>query len=59
MRSARLVKRGCASGSQVNYAPKRTWRALATDWRVWLWLAVCVLVATIAWLLGYGLPRFS
>jgi hypothetical protein len=53
MRSARLVKRGVASGSQVNAAPRPTWRELATDWRLWLWLAVCLLVATIAWLLGY------
>jgi hypothetical protein len=34
--------------------PKRTWQELATDWRVWLSIAVCLLVSTIAWLLGYG-----
>lgn len=31
----------------------RTWRDLATDWRIWLFVLLCVLVATLAWLLGY------
>jgi hypothetical protein len=42
-----------AKGGQVSDASMRTWRELATDWRVWLGIAVCLLVATIAWLLGY------
>jgi hypothetical protein len=33
--------------------PVRTWRELATDWRVWLGIVVCLLIGTIAWLLGY------
>jgi|HubBroStandDraft_1064217.scaffolds.fasta_scaffold02261_6 hypothetical protein len=28
-------------------APKRTWRELATDWKVWLALAVCAIVAAL------------
>jgi hypothetical protein len=40
-------------GSHVNDQPLRAWRELATDWRVWLSLALCVLIATVAWLLGY------
>ena len=31
----------------------RAWRDVAADWRVWLGLALCLLVATVAWLLGY------
>jgi hypothetical protein len=31
----------------------RAWRDLAADWRVWLSLALCLLVATLAWILGY------
>jgi hypothetical protein len=30
-----------------------TWRQMATDWRIWLIVAVCVLIATLAWLGGY------
>jgi hypothetical protein len=37
----------------VNDQPIRAWRELATDWRVWLSLALCLLIATVAWLLGY------
>jgi hypothetical protein len=33
---------------------KRTWQTLAADWRLWLCIAACLLVGTIAWLLGYG-----
>jgi hypothetical protein len=40
-------------GSHLNEQPLRAWRDLATDWRVWLSLALCVLIATVAWLLGY------
>jgi len=28
-------------------APKRTWRELATDWKVWLVLAACAIVAAL------------
>jgi hypothetical protein len=31
----------------------RTWRETVTDWRLWLSIAVCILVATIAWIAGY------
>ena len=37
----------------VNDSPTRAWRDLAADWRVWLSLALCLLIATIAWILGY------
>jgi len=33
--------------------PMRAWREVATDWRVWLSLALCLLIATIAWLMGF------
>ena len=32
---------------------KPAWLALAGNWRLWLWIAGCLLVATVAWLLGY------
>jgi UDP-N-acetylmuramyl pentapeptide phosphotransferase/UDP-N-acetylglucosamine-1-phosphate transferase len=31
----------------------RSWRELATDWRVWLCVVLCLLVALITSLLGY------
>jgi hypothetical protein len=31
----------------------RPWRELVTDRKVWLSLGVCLLIATLAWLLGY------
>jgi hypothetical protein len=37
----------------VNDQPIRAWRELAADWKVWLSLLLCLLIATIAWLLGY------
>jgi hypothetical protein len=37
----------------VNDQPIRAWRDIATDWKVWLSLALCLLIATAAWLLGY------
>ena len=39
--------------ADVNDQPIRAWRELATDWKVWLSLALCLLIATVAWLLGY------
>jgi len=39
--------------ADVNDQPIRAWRELATDWRVWLSLALSLLIATVAWLLGY------
>jgi hypothetical protein len=39
--------------ADVNDQPIRAWRELATDWKVWLSLALCLLIATLAWLLGY------
>jgi hypothetical protein len=37
----------------MNELPARAWRDLAADWRVWVSLVLCLLVATLAWLLGY------
>ena len=37
----------------LNDQPIRAWRDIATDWKVWLSLALCLLIATVAWLLGY------
>jgi hypothetical protein len=37
----------------VKEPPERTWLELATDWKLWVLTALCLLVATIAWLLGY------
>lgn len=31
----------------------RPWRQLATDWKLWLIVLVALLVATVAWILGY------
>ena len=31
----------------------RSWRDVAGDWRIWVWVAICLVVATVAWLLGY------
>jgi len=31
----------------------RSWRELAGDWKVWLSIALCLLVGTVSWLLGY------
>jgi hypothetical protein len=39
--------------ADVNDQPIRAWRDLAADWKVWLSLALCLLIATVAWLLGY------
>lgn len=32
---------------------RRPWRELATDWKVWVFVALAFVVATIASLLGY------
>ena len=45
-----------AAMNDVNDQPIRAWRDLAHDWKVWLSLALCLLVATVAWLLGYDWP---
>jgi hypothetical protein len=37
----------------MNDQPMRGWRELAVDWRVWASLVVCLLIATVAWVLGY------
>jgi hypothetical protein len=37
----------------MNDLPARAWRDLAADWRVWVSLLLCLLIATLAWLLGY------
>jgi hypothetical protein len=37
----------------MNHLPTRAWRDLAADWRVWLSLALCLLIATLASFLGY------
>ncbi|HKD54282.1 MAG TPA: hypothetical protein VKB72_08660 [Steroidobacteraceae bacterium] len=33
--------------------PAPDWRELLTSWRLWLLIVLCLLVATLAWLLGY------
>ena len=50
-RSAALQFEGWKA--DVNEQPIRAWRDLASDWKVWLSLALCLLIATVAWLLGY------
>jgi hypothetical protein len=37
----------------VSDVPKHGWQELVISWRVWLWIFGALLVATIAWLLGY------
>jgi|HubBroStandDraft_1064217.scaffolds.fasta_scaffold00536_3 hypothetical protein len=37
----------------MNDSLKRPWRELAADWRVWVFVALAFVVATIASLLGY------
>jgi hypothetical protein len=37
----------------MNDLPARAWRDLAADWRVWVSLVLCLLIGTLAWLLGY------
>jgi hypothetical protein len=31
----------------------RSWRELAGDWKVWVWICVCLVIATVSSLLGY------
>ena len=38
---------------RMNDPARPSWHDLATDWTVWLSLAACLVVATIASLLGY------
>jgi ABC-type spermidine/putrescine transport system permease subunit II len=42
-----------AGVNQVSGLSTRPWRELVTDWKVWLSLGICLLIATVAWLLGY------
>jgi hypothetical protein len=37
----------------MSVPPERSWLELATDRKFWFVMLVCVLVGTIAWLLGY------
>ena len=30
-----------------------TWFNLATNWKIWVLFVLCLIVATVAWLLGY------
>jgi len=58
MSAARLTRLGsvpvgAAAEKYVTERSRQTWRETVTQWRVWLYLAVCLLVATIAALLGY------
>ena len=36
----------------MSETPKSEWPRLASDWRLWVCIAACLLVATIAWILG-------
>jgi hypothetical protein len=49
--SARRLPRGY-NRPLMEHLPMRAWREVAADWRVWLSLALCLLIATIAWLMG-------
>ena len=33
--------------------PRRLWRQLVLDWRVWLVIIACLAIAIVEWLLGY------
>jgi ABC-type spermidine/putrescine transport system permease subunit II len=48
----RAFKRG-AGVNEVSDLSTRPWRELVTDWKTWLSLGVCLLIATLAFLLGY------
>jgi hypothetical protein len=39
--------------NDLSDTPKATRQDLSTNWKVWLWIVGSLLVATIAWLLGY------
>jgi hypothetical protein len=47
------VQQARLDDSIMNDLPTRAWRDLAADWRVWLSLALCLLIATLAAILGY------
>ena len=49
--STRLLP--CGYNRHVKDLPLRTWREVATDWKVWLSLALCLIIATIAWLMEF------
>jgi hypothetical protein len=40
-------------GNDVRDPSGRSWRELVSDWKVWLSLGICLLIATLAWLFGY------
>jgi hypothetical protein len=44
---------GHSRGDYVSDLPMRTWRELASDWKVWLCIVLCLLIAAITSLLGY------
>lgn len=52
-RSASGERNGSDPTMIMNHLPTRAWRDLAADWRVWLSLALCLLIATLASFLGY------
>lgn len=52
-RRSGTIRPWMADVNDVNDQPIRAWRDLAHDWKVWLSLALCLLIATVAWLLGY------
>jgi hypothetical protein len=41
------------SEPQMSGMQQRSWREMMSDWMMWVSIAVCLVVATIAWLLGY------
>ena len=50
-RGAIRVPRG--EGRPMDNLIVRSWRELAGDWKVWVWIVVCLAVATISSVLGY------
>ena len=41
------------AGDAMSTSSIRNWRELATDWRLWVCIAACLLIAAITTLLGY------
>jgi hypothetical protein len=44
---------GTSGKRDVHHLPARAWRELVTDWRLWLFIVLAVLVASVASFLGY------
>jgi hypothetical protein len=44
---------GTSGKRDAHHLPVRAWRELVTDWRLWLFIVLAVLVASVASFLGY------